>query len=79
MKSFLKIPLLLLIIAGCSHPTEESAGGDSDPCANAVGNGLEIVAGPSAPGGGDTDQVFRSLEVDPSNPDVVYVGTERNS
>jgi photosystem II stability/assembly factor-like uncharacterized protein len=57
---------------------DEAAKDEEDPCANAVGNGNEIIAGPPGPAGGDYDQVFRSLEVDPSDPDVVYMGTERN-
>jgi photosystem II stability/assembly factor-like uncharacterized protein len=51
---------------------------ENDPCANAVGNGNEIISGPAGPQDGDQDQVFRSLEVDAFNPDVLYVGTERN-
>ncbi len=57
---------------------DEAAKGGDDPCANAAGNGNEIIPGPAGPAGGDFDQVFRSLEVDPSNPDAVYMGTERN-
>ncbi len=51
---------------------------ENDPCSNAVGNGNTIIPGPDGPENGDYDQVFRSLEVDPSNSDVVYMGTERN-
>ena len=57
---------------------DEAAGDGQDPCANAVGNGDEIISGPSGPAGEDYDQVFRSLEVDPADPEVVYLGTERN-
>jgi hypothetical protein len=71
------IPSLLIPIS-CSHRMDEAAKGADDPCANAAGNGDEIIAGPAGPADGDTDQVFRSLEVDPSNADVVYMGTERN-
>jgi photosystem II stability/assembly factor-like uncharacterized protein len=69
---------LFIILHACSHKMDEAAKSEDDPCANAVGNGNEIIPGPAGPEGGDTDQVFRSLEVDPSNPDVVYMGTERN-
>ncbi len=47
-------------------------------CGNAVGNGNTIVAGPSAPSGGDFDQTFRSLTVDPADPNRIFIGTERN-
>jgi len=69
---------LLILTSACSHKMDKEAVGADDPCANAVGNGNEIIAGPPGPSGGDDDQVFRSLEVDPYNPDVVYLGTERN-
>ena len=51
-----------------------------DSCGNALGNGDEIISGP---GTGvrsdiDMDNPFRSLTVHPTNPDIVYVGTERN-
>ena len=45
---------------------------------NALGNGNTIISGPSAPTAWDPDSVFRSLSVHPTNPAVVYVGTERN-
>ena len=43
-----------------------------------AGNGAEIISGPTGPSGADYDSSFRSLAVDPSNPDIVYLGTERN-
>lgn len=53
-----------------------------DTCGNAIGNGSTIVAGPSAPnapqGGGDYDSTFHSLTVHPTDPQKVWVGTERN-
>ena len=49
-----------------------------DLCGNAIGNGGEMISGPTGPSGSDYDQVFRSLAVDPSNPDIVYLGTESN-
>ena len=49
-----------------------------DLCGNATGNGSEIISGPTGPSGEDYDSPFRSLAVDPSNPNVVYLGTERN-
>jgi len=75
MNPFLLLFSFLLIV-GCSQKTDESV--DSDPCANAAGNGHNIIAGPSGPTTNDFDQVFRSLEIDPANPDIVYLGTERN-
>ena len=75
MNPFLLLFSFLLIV-GCSHKTDESV--DSDPCANAAGNGHDIIAGPPGPTTNDFDQVFRSLEIDPNNPDIVYLGTERN-
>ena len=69
---------LFIIVTVCSKKTDEAANDKYDPCANAVGNGNEIIAGPTGPEGGDYDQVFRSLEVDPLNSDVLYMGTERN-
>jgi photosystem II stability/assembly factor-like uncharacterized protein len=74
---FLIVESFVLFIA-CSHKLDETNKGVDDPCANAVGNGNELIPGPPGPEGNDYDQVFRSLEVDPSNPDVVYMGTERN-
>ncbi|HEX9934784.1 MAG TPA: hypothetical protein VGB38_06260 [bacterium] len=74
---FLILPVLL-IVHGCSHEMDGTPKVDSDPCANALGNGSEIISGPAGPEGGDFDQVFRSLEVDPANPNAVTLGTERN-
>ena len=51
---------------------------DIDDCGNALGNGGEIVSGPSAPEGNDRDSVFRSLTVHPADPNTVLMGTERN-
>ncbi len=58
--------------------TTDPPNDQNDPCGNKLGNGNTIISGPSGPSGADNDSVFRSLSVDPSNPDVVYVGTERN-
>lgn len=52
-----------VLTAGCADP---------DPSAH------EIVSVPRGPEGPDNDSVFQSLEVDPSNPDIVFLGTERN-
>ena len=60
-------------------PTATTAAeGDIDDCGNAVGNGDEIVSGPSAPQDNDRDSVFRSLTVHPTDPNIVLMGTERN-
>ena len=47
-------------------------------CGNEIGNGAEIISGPSGPAGADRDNPFRSLTVHPFNADVILVGTERN-
>jgi hypothetical protein len=76
---WLFILILFFIVLACSQKTSEDGEKEpDDPCSNALGNGNEIISGPSGPEGGDYDQVFRSLEVDPANPDVLYIGTERN-
>ncbi len=62
----------------CGGSDASGPDGDGDICGNAIRNGSQIIAGPAAPSGADFDQVFRSLAVHPSNPDIVYVGTERN-
>jgi hypothetical protein len=62
---------ILFVLPGCS-------GQDDDPCGNGIGNGYEIISGPSGPTEVDRDEVFNSLEVDPLDPDIVIVGTERN-
>ena len=50
-----------------------------DPCGNALGNGDEIIPGPSGPEQpADNDNPFRSLTVHPTNPNILIVGTERN-
>jgi len=68
---------MILSVPECLQKKDDTKN-DKDPCSNAVGNGNETITGPAGPQGGDYDQVFRSLEVDPSDPDVVYMGTERN-
>lgn len=60
-------------------PTSPTAPAEStDTCGNDIGNGNEIIAGPSGPTGSDNDSVFRSLTVHPTDPKTIYVGTERN-
>ncbi|MCK5019208.1 MAG: membrane lipoprotein lipid attachment site-containing protein, partial [Candidatus Peribacteraceae bacterium] len=49
-----------------------------DACEGAEGNGDQIVSGPSGPTDYDPDNPFRSLTVHPTNPDLIYLGTERN-
>ena len=40
---------------------------------------LPLIKGPALGfGGNDADQIFRSLTVSPSNPNIIYVGTEGN-
>ncbi len=72
---------LLAALCGCSGDTTSSPGGGTptgDACGNAIGNGAQLVAGPSGPSGSDLDRPFGSLAIAPDNPDVVFVGTERN-
>ena len=59
-------------------PTPTATGEPLEDCGNAVGNGNEIISGPSAPEGQDRDLVFRSLLVHPTDPKIVLMGTERN-
>ncbi len=65
--------------SACGGGADDSSGPNgADACGNAVGNGSQVIAGPAAPNSLDNDQVFRSLAIHPSNPDIVYLGTERN-
>lgn len=47
-------------------------------CGNDTGNGDEIISGPSTTDENDHDSVFRSLTVHPTNPNTLWMGTERN-
>jgi photosystem II stability/assembly factor-like uncharacterized protein len=59
--------------------SSDQNGDEFDSCGNAVGNGYEIISGPSGPEHeGDRDNPFRSLTVHPNNSDIILVGTERN-
>ena len=52
-----------------------------DECGNALGNGNEIISGPSGPdppGGADRDDSFLSLTVHPEDENRIFLGTERN-
>ena len=71
-------PTAVVVTTEPSPTATTAAEGDIDVCGNAVGNGNEIVSGPSEPGANDRDSVFRSLTVHPTNPDIVLMGTERN-
>jgi len=54
---------------------------EQDECGNALGNGNEIISGPSGPdppGGGDRDNAFLSLTVHPEDENHIFLGTERN-
>ena len=80
-RSSVKIVAILLASLGLScnngsnpsNPTPES-------CGNEVGNGATVTAGPSGPNpaSSDSDTMFRGFLVDPADPDVLYLGTERN-
>ena len=58
--------------------TPSSVVDDAGDCGNSVGNGNEVISGPSAPEANDRDSVFRSLAVHPTDPDVILMGTEKN-
>ncbi len=71
----------LAALVGCKGDATSTPTGNSTPgdvCGNDIGNGAQLVAGPSGPSGSDLDRPFGSLAVSPDNPDVVFVGTERN-
>lgn len=70
------ISVLIGIAASCSGGS--GAGTIDEPCGNDLGNGNEIIAGPSAPTDPFGDQVFRSLTIDPTDANTVYLGTEEN-
>lgn len=73
--------VLILILALGSWSLKRATNPDiitGDTCGNSLGNGNKIIDGPSGPEGEDYDQAFRSLTVDPSNSDIVILGTERN-
>ena len=71
-------PTAVVVTTEPSPTPTTIAEGDMDDCGDAVGNGDEIVFGPSAPEGNDRDSVFRSLTVHPTDPNIVLMGTERN-
>jgi len=83
MKTFHGVLLIgLIFLPGCGGG---GAGGESqseqaqtDPCNNGLGNGDQIISGPPGPTGADFDQPFRSVAIDPGNPNIVFVGTEKN-
>jgi len=86
---FRKSLLVLLIIAvfslflySCGQNSNTSTtttaiGPDNAP-ENDAGNGNTIISGPSVPTASDPDSVFRALSVHPTDPNTVYLGTERN-
>lgn len=47
-------------------------------CGNDTGNGSAIISGPSTTDANDRDSVFRSLTVHPTDPNTLWIGTERN-
>lgn len=67
-------------------PGNDNSNGDGtdespveEDCGNDTGNGDEIVSGPDVTEPPiDNDTVFRSLVVDPLDPNVVFCGSERN-
>ena len=67
----------VMLLSACSSSDSKTANA-VDLCGNALGNGNEIIPGPSAPAGEDYDSVFRSLTIHPTDPDTILMGTERN-
>lgn len=68
------LPLIALNIAFALALS--CGGGSSD---SGSGSGSDIIPGPRVgEGGNDADQVFRSLTVDPTDDNVVFVGSEGN-
>lgn len=61
-----------------SETTGGSNASNDDLCANALGNGDEIISGPSTTDEADRDNPFHSLTVHPTDPNYILVGTERN-
>ncbi len=51
---------------------------DTTDCGNQLGNGATIIDGPDGPMGADYDNPFRSLTVDPTDENTIFIGTERN-
>ena len=70
--------VLAYIVSVSIQTAVTTTAAEANDCGNAVGNGDEVIPGPSAPGDHDRDSVFRSLTVDPTDHDVVLMGTERN-
>ena len=70
--------LATLSTSATAFSTDPGSQGE-DPCGNALGNGDDIIPGPSGPEQpADNDNPFRSLTIHPTNPNVLIVGTERN-
>ena len=79
---------LMLILCGCIQQNDQKdtdVNGEKDgtetrydPCGNEIGNGNEIISGPSGPEDHDIDNPFRSLTVHPTDSDILIIGTERN-
>lgn len=56
----------------------EAYSGSNDICGNDIGNGHVIIKGPTSTTSFDNDRVFNSLQIDPLDANIVFIGTERN-
>ncbi len=73
-----KTPTTTTIPTTSTIPTS-TEGEPMDECGNELGNGNEIISGPSGHEGDyNIDNPFLSLTVHPDNPDIILQGTERN-
>jgi len=86
-RTILAVLFLLALPVACGTGGEGtgSSPGASDPpppilnhdaCNNGIGNGAQIIQGPSGPSGQGNDQPFHSLAIDPTDPNTLFVGTE---
>jgi len=77
-KRILPFSLIVLLIPCLTMVPLSTYRAAADICGNDGGNGNEIISGPSGPSGPDRDSIFRSLTVHPTDPNTIWVGTERN-
>ena len=72
--------VLAAFVLACSSDSPSSPQTPESCLANEPGNGATVTAGPAGPNPehADSDTMFRGFLVDPADPDVLYLGTERN-
>jgi hypothetical protein len=71
---------VFLIACDSGNDPSGPAGAPTPVCVSDPGNGATLTSGPAGPNSahGDNDTMFRGFLVDPVDPDVLYLGTERN-